>query len=162
MAISDIFYIVVPHADKHTRAALLEEDFIAEVGRYLRHQDPFSAAPLLEAHVEQIVREARDRLVLIVELDKGVFGFELRSLMEFFAAGHLTDTALNSRQRFQRFEAIAAGPHWRNTALFLAGRVGRRFPGEVPTFWKSARNWIDKSPPVPSPGPVARARSGHG
>jgi len=44
--------------------------------------------------------------VLIVKLELGYsnyFGFELRSIQEFFAAGYLTDTSINSQQRFSRF-----------------------------------------------------------
>ena len=33
-----------------------------------------------------------------------------------------------------RFKAIAKSPHWRNVALFFAGRVGRTRPGEAPSM----------------------------
>ena len=79
--------------------------------------------------MEQLVKEVGDRLVLIVQKEKEFFGFELRSFQEFFAAVYLVQTAADTRQRFDRLKAIARYEHWRNVALFVAGRIARTFPG---------------------------------
>ncbi|MGA2308041.1 MAG: hypothetical protein ABSG57_00660 [Candidatus Bathyarchaeia archaeon] len=132
--------------NQNIRAALNEKEFKNQVLLYLKSKDPFSAQSKLDPILEQIVSEARERLVLIVEMEPGFFGFELRSLQEFFAAGHLTDTAEDSTQRFERFEAIAPLPYWHNVALFFAGRVGRLYSGEAANIIEVCRN-IDRHPP---------------
>ncbi|HYI98646.1 MAG TPA: hypothetical protein VEX36_03050 [Thermoleophilaceae bacterium] len=114
----------------HVRSALTEDEFRSEVETFLRHNDPYRNADEMARQVETLVREARDRLVLIVEATPGYFGFELRSLQEYFAASHLVETAADSDQRYERFAAIATSIHWRNAALFFAGRVGRAARGE--------------------------------
>jgi hypothetical protein len=96
--------------------------------------------------VRLLVTEAQDRLVLIVEAVPGQFGFELRSLQEYFAATHLVQTSSNSDQRFDRFVAIARSSHWRNAALFFAGQIGRLFRGEAANLVLACRA-IDSLPP---------------
>ncbi len=78
--------------------------------------------------------------MLLVEAPADQFGFELRSLQEFFAAGQLTDGARDTTQRYERFEAICLLAHWRNVALFFAGRVGRVFPGEAANIVEVCRD----------------------
>lgn len=119
-------------AESHdVRSRMKLDEFSGEVFRYLRQQDPFSEEIDLRRSANTLIKEARDRLVLLVELETGYFGFELRSIQEFFAAGYLADTAKNDKQRFERFSSIAVPPHWHNVALFFAGRVGRSYPGEA-------------------------------
>ena len=98
---------------------------------FLRLHDPYSPEPEVRAAWKAITRDAGERLVLIVESPADIFGFELRSIQEFFAACYFSDTAQNTGQRYERFDAIARLPHWRNVALFFAGRVGRNNPGEA-------------------------------
>ncbi|MGA2467729.1 MAG: hypothetical protein ABSH06_25705 [Thermodesulfobacteriota bacterium] len=129
-----------------TRSKMKEEEFGEEVFRYLRYNDPYSAPIVLKQKAEQIILEAQERLVLLVGLETGVFGFELRSIQEFFAAGFLADTASDNRQRFERFHAIALPPHWHNVALFFAGRVGRCYPGEAAHILEACRE-IDRHKP---------------
>jgi len=122
--------------EKATRAeavsSLLDaRTYEAQVGEYLNFHDPYSPREARRAALHAITREAGERLVLIIEPVVGEFGFELRSIQEFFAACHLVDTADSTEQRYQRFEAVSTLPHWRNVALFFAGRVGRSFAGEV-------------------------------
>lgn len=112
----------------------------------LRSMTNYSSQSKFDELIDQIVKEARDRLVLIVELENGFFGFELRSLQEFFAAAHLSDTARDTTQRYNRFEAIARPPHWRNVALLFAGRVGRLYAGEAANIIEICRE-IDRSEP---------------
>jgi len=73
-------------------------------------------------------------LVLIESPQEGKVGFGLTTTREFFAAAHLVDTAKDTKERDQRFKAIARSPHWRNVVLFFAGRVGRTRPGEAPSM----------------------------
>ncbi|BCL83996.1 hypothetical protein ccbrp13_64610 [Ktedonobacteria bacterium brp13] len=106
------------------KSSLSKAEFSKEVKRFLRSNDPYTANQELEEKVKAIVKEAEERLVLIVELEKDSFGFELRSIQEFFAAAHLAN-APQEETRYARFEAIAKPLHWRNVALFFAGRIGR-------------------------------------
>lgn len=129
----------------HVIAALTSQEFNKEVRTFLRHRDPWKSGDALEEQVQLLVTEAQDRLVLLVELVPGQFGFELRSLQEYFAATHLVQTSSNSDQRFERFLAIARSGHWRNAALFFAGQVGRLFRGEAANLVLACRA-IDSSP----------------
>ncbi len=122
-----------------------EDEFAVEVLRYLRHKDPYSDVKVLQNKASQMIQEARERLVLIVGLGEGFFGFELRSIQEFFAAGYLAD-ARDDKQRFDRFTAIALLPHWRNVALFFAGRIGRSFSEESAHILEACRE-IDRHKP---------------
>jgi hypothetical protein len=137
------------------RAVLSEADFTEEVMTFLKFNDPFSDGGRLEEQVAVLVREARERLVLIVELEPGIFGFELRSLQEFFCAGHLTDSSKDSRQRFERFEPIIRPANWRNVALFFAGRVGRVYSGEAANILEVCKE-ADRLPPDSMLGRGAR------
>ncbi|GGA52998.1 hypothetical protein [Okeania sp. KiyG1] len=81
--------------------------------------------------MNSLVREVGERLVLIVQKEAGFYGFDLRSFQEFFAAIYLVQEAKDTKQRFDRLTAIAPYEHWRNVALFAAGRIARNFSGEV-------------------------------
>ncbi|QYN37896.1 hypothetical protein K1T35_12005 [Pseudonocardia sp. DSM 110487] len=129
-----------------TDATLSEADYTQLVEEFLDWNDPFSSELKRAARLKSITVEAGERLVLIVEPYSGRFGFELRSLQEFFAACHLVDTSRNTDQRYRRFEAIARLPHWQNVALFFAGRVGRNFQGEAAAIIEVCRR-IDRTVP---------------
>jgi len=116
---------------RHVASTLTSEEFREEVRRFLRHANPYLDPPKLEQQTETLVSEARERLVLLVESSPDRFGFELRSLQEYFAASHLVDSARSSEERVDRFRTIAISTHWRNVALFFAGRMGRAFRGEA-------------------------------
>lgn len=73
-------------------------------------------APLLR----RMVTAATQRLILIVPRDDGV-GFDVRSLQELLAARELTTGPLDTVMK--RLRLVAAGPHWRNTWIFAAGRI---------------------------------------
>lgn len=101
------------------------------VSSFLSWNDPYSDRSKRDRQLDQITVEAGERLVLIVESISGRYGFELRSIQEFFAACHMVDTASSTEQRYARFESVVRLPHWKNVALFAAGRVGRNFQGEA-------------------------------
>ena len=128
-----------------TSSAMLQRSGYNDVVmKYLRRHDPFSPEKEILAEWKAITVDAGERLVLIVESPADVFGFELRSIQEFFAACYLVDTATNTEQRYRRFDAIARMSHWRNVALFFAGRVGRNSPGEASNVVEVCRN-VDRS-----------------
>jgi hypothetical protein len=129
-----------------TSSAMLQRSGYDDVVmKYLRRHDPFSPEKEILAEWRAITVDAGERLVLIVESPADVFGFELRSIQEFFAACYLVDTASNTEQRYQRFDAIARMSHWRNVALFFAGRVGRNSPGEASNVVVEVCRNIDRS-----------------
>ena len=112
----------------------------------MRARDPYSNIDDLKDNAKQLTREAHERLVFIVELETGLFGFELRPIQEFFAAAYLIDETNDSEQKSKRFQAIALSPHWRNVALFFAGRIGRVNPGEAAHILEVCRD-IDRDKP---------------
>ncbi len=116
------------------------------VERFLTWHDPFTSQPARSRELSAITRETGERLVMIVESPVGYFGFELRTIQEFFAACHLADTSIDTEQRYRRFESIARLPHWRNVALFFAGRVGRSYSGEAANIIEVCRS-IDREGP---------------
>ncbi|WP_329051987.1 hypothetical protein OG738_06280 [Amycolatopsis sp. NBC_01488] len=128
-----IGYILHEKATSATSAsAVLDRpDYEAEVMNYLKYCDPFSAPQKIKAVQRAITTDAGERLVLLVEPRSDQFGFELRSIQEFFAACHMTDTSTGTDMRYRRFDAIARLDHWRNVALYFAGRVGRNYSGET-------------------------------
>src|SRR6185369_5933382 len=78
---------------QEVQSLLPEAKFKKAVRDFLRRNDRYSPDEAVEQKVGQLVGEARDRLVMIVEPKPGLFGFELRSIQEFFAAVHLVQTA---------------------------------------------------------------------
>jgi len=124
-------------------AALPRSIYDRVVRGYLRAHDPYSPDDEIQAEWKAITLDAGERLVLIVESPADIFGFELRSIQEFFAASYLSDTAANTDQRYERFATIACLPHWRNVALFFAGRAGRSYPGEAAYVVEACRQ-IDR------------------
>ncbi len=101
------------------------------VCRFLQSKDGISSPAVIQQRATYIVEEARTRLVLLVEPEPGFFGFELRSLQEFFAGAYIAQTAHDTGQRFDRLKAIAYSEHWRNIALFCSGRIVRDYSGEA-------------------------------
>jgi hypothetical protein len=118
-------------AGENVQSLLPEKEFRQAIREFLRREDSRSSDEAINQRIDQLVRDARDRLVLIVEPEPGLFGFELRPLQEFFAAVHMVQTAADTDQRFRRLKAIACSEHWHNVALFFAGRVAHHFRGEA-------------------------------
>ncbi len=70
---------------------------------------------------DRIVQAATERLVLLVPAEDDGVSFEIRSLQEVMAARALS-SGIDDQVR-ARMEAIAPSPHWRNTFVFIAGRL---------------------------------------
>lgn len=70
--------------------------------------------------LDQILKAATQRLVLLTPQPGGGYGFDVRSLQELMAAYALTTGPLD--EAMPRLRLIGASPHWRNTLLFAAGR----------------------------------------
>jgi hypothetical protein len=108
-----------------TESKMNIDEFRNHVSIYLKVHDQYLTDKELHDRTKQVIDEARERLVLLVELEPRYFGFELRSLQEFFAAAYLVDSRKDDSQLIHRFRTIAHSSHWRNVALFFAGRIGR-------------------------------------
>jgi len=117
------------------------------VHSFLRGRDRRSPDDTIRQQAAQMVAEARDRLFLLVAPEPGFFGFELRSLQEFFAAAYLAQTARDTQQRFERLKAIARSEHWGNVSLFFAGRIVRNFGGEAANILELVCRPIDRNRP---------------
>lgn len=115
-----------------TAATMNQKEFNITVSEYLNYCDPTLTDQELQEKTGQIISEASQRLVLIESPREGYYGFGLTSIREFFAAAYLVDTAKDTKEREERFKAIARLSHWRNVVLFFVGRVGRRLTGEAP------------------------------
>lgn len=69
----------------------------------------------------RLVEASTSRLVLLVPLQQGSVGFEVRSLQEFMAARAITNG--ESPVILSRLEPLIISPHWRNIWLLAAGRL---------------------------------------
>lgn len=68
--------------------------------------------------VKELLRFARERLVLIVGIDSDTVGFQIKPLTDFLAAAHLLATSNEEIVR-NRFRAIMHLPHWRDVTRFM-------------------------------------------
>jgi nucleoside-triphosphatase THEP1 len=133
-------YLLHKKAESDETAALMGmSEFREKVEEYVNHCNPLLKPRELETEVDQIITEARTRLVLIESPQEGKVGFGLTTIREFFAAAHLVDTAKDTSERDLRFRAISKSLYWRNVALFFAGRVGRTRPGEAASMIDMSR-----------------------
>jgi hypothetical protein len=133
-------------AVENVRSLLPEAEFKRTVYDLLRENNRYSPEEIIGQQVAQMIKEASDRLVLLVSPEPGLFGFELRPLQEFFAAAYLAKTAKGTEQRFKRLKAIACSEHWRNVALFFAGWVVRNVGGEAEKILVDVCMPIDRTP----------------
>ncbi|MBD2002718.1 NACHT domain-containing protein [Trichocoleus sp. FACHB-40] len=133
-------------SEENVQSLLPEDEFKQFVREFLRKEDRRSSDNAINSRMEELF-SGRDRLVLIVEPQQGLFGFELRSFQEFFAAVHLAQTAVNTEQRFERLKAIACSQHWRNVALLCAGRIARNFRGEASNIFELVCRPVDRGEP---------------
>jgi hypothetical protein len=101
-----------------TEALLDSNQLRAVVDRHL-HEEGF-AENERESLVEEMVQVATDRLVFLVSPQQDRYGFEIRSLQEFMAAGALMD----GREEYVKERLLRIAPLflWRNVLLFAAGR----------------------------------------
>lgn len=107
-----------------SEALLSSHDFEAIIRNRLIEQGHEGAA--LEKLAGDMLRAARDRLVLVTAKGKDQVGFELRSIQEFMAARALVDGL--DDQVVERLRVIAPSAHWRNTWLLAVGAVYRSRP----------------------------------
>jgi hypothetical protein len=70
---------------------------------------------------DRIVQATTERLVLLVPAEDDGVSFEIRSLQELMAARALSNGT--DEQLRARLALAAPSPHWRNTVVFLAGRL---------------------------------------
>jgi hypothetical protein len=126
---------------------LPKAEFSQAVREFLRKEDRHSPEEAINLKMKLLVKDAQERLVLIVAPQPGLFGFELRSFQEFFAAVHLAQTATDTQQRFDRLKAIACSQHWRNVALFFAGRIARNSRREASSILELVCRPIDRGKP---------------
>ncbi|MBX9970690.1 hypothetical protein H7K06_24475 [Priestia aryabhattai] len=125
-------YLLHKRTEKNRTDALMTiEEFEQQVKNFLIYLDPILDDEQLYLQSQQIITEARGRLILIESPQQNKIGFTLTVMREFFAAGHLVETSKNSNERNERFKSIAKSPYWSNVALFFAGRVGRTMPEEA-------------------------------
>jgi predicted NACHT family NTPase len=80
-------------SEQNVQSLLPEAEFSQAVREFLRKEDKRSSEEAINSKMKLLVRDAQERLVLIVAPQPGLFGFELRSFQEFFAAVHLAQTA---------------------------------------------------------------------
>ncbi|MEG3988949.1 NACHT domain-containing protein [Microcoleus sp. S28C3] len=113
-------------SNQNVQSLLSEEEFKESIFKFLRKRDSQSSPKDLNLRVKQFITDAKDRLVLIVSPQPGLFGFELRSFQEFFAAVYL----FKKPKRFENLKSIVCSQHWRYVALFLAGRIVRELGDE--------------------------------
>ncbi|MEM6752630.1 MAG: NACHT domain-containing protein [Cyanobacteria bacterium P01_C01_bin.38] len=106
----------------NVKSLLSEAELQQAIVKILRKRDSKSSNEDIDLKVNQFVSDAKDRLVLIVSPQLELFGFELPSFREFFAAVYLYKTG----QRFDNLKSIVCYKHWNNVALFLAGRIVRQ------------------------------------
>ncbi|MBU7584558.1 MAG: NACHT domain-containing protein [Nostoc sp. TH1S01] len=134
-------------SEENVQSLLPEEDFSQAIRTFLRKEDRRSSEETINSKMRTLLQDAQERLILIVAPEPGLFGFELRSFQEFFAAVHLAQTASDTQQRFARFNAIACSQHWRNVALFFAGRIARNFRGEASNILELVCRVVDRGEP---------------
>lgn len=79
--------------------------------------------PDLDNLVEELMKAAQHRLVLLVAKGKDGVGFDLRSLQEFMAARALIDAP--DHDVLERLRTIAPSAHWRNTWQLAVGLIHR-------------------------------------
>ncbi len=94
----------------------------------------------VEEKTAQMLRFATERLVLIVRVAEGGYGFAIRSLQEFFAAAALRECEGRDGLR-ERVRAIACVPHWANVLLLLGS--GLVMEATNPTLKKRALVLVD-------------------
>ncbi|AYG04647.1 hypothetical protein [Gryllotalpicola protaetiae] len=110
------------HAETSTDArAILTKDELRQLAVQRLVQVGHQLGPQVDRIADRIVQATTERLVLLVPAENDGVSFEIRSLQELMAAralSNVTDEQLNAH-----LSATAPSPHWRNTWVFVAGRV---------------------------------------
>lgn len=101
-------------------AVMLEDRFEELIRRYLVNELGFPDDYTFALLVRRLREAAMTRLVLLGPRGEGI-GFEVRPLQELMAARALSD--VDDARLAKRLRVLAPSPHWRNTWLFMAGRI---------------------------------------
>lgn len=101
--------------------AAIESSELRVLAGQILYQAGYKMDPTTDHLVDEIIRAATQRLVLISPRGEHGFGFDVRSLQELMAALHIGNASPQETTR--RLRHIAASPHWRNAWLFAAGRI---------------------------------------
>jgi hypothetical protein len=97
--------------------SILPVDEVERIAQAALDNDGFPAAAA-GSLIEQLLRLARERLVLMVPRQDGV-AFEVRSLTEFFAARAL----MADEDVADTLQMLTPSAHWNNTWLLAAGHI---------------------------------------
>lgn len=127
-------------SNNNVQALLSEEELKQAIIKFLRKRDRQSPDKEINLRVKQFVTDAKDRLVLIVSPQPELFGFELRSFQEFFAAVYLFKIG----KRFENLKSIVGSEHWSYVALFLAGRIARELGDDADGILRSVCRAVDR------------------
>ncbi|QEU95408.1 NACHT domain-containing protein [Streptomyces kanamyceticus] len=112
------FHIIVAGEEQHDVRGIRAADFAGIAESVVRDTGVLPGDDEADV-VRQLLRFARERLVLIVGVDSDIVGFQIKSLVEFLAAAHLAGTR-DERLVRERFRAAAEAEPWRNVARFMA------------------------------------------
>lgn len=108
-------------AELESSAPLLTRAELTAIARARLERESYPE-DLRERLVAQMVEVATDRLVFVVQPREGGFGFELRALQEFFAAGALTADD-DDDVVAERLAEVVRSPAWAQVLVFAVGRA---------------------------------------
>lgn len=97
---------------------------------------------------QRIVDAATHRLVLLVPSEDETVSFEVRSLQELMAARAMSSGPENDV--IDRLKVTAPSPHWRNTWVFVAGRLFTEGSDHQRDLLTSIVSTIDEGSTLPS------------
>jgi hypothetical protein len=106
-------------AAEHSKAVLTEAE-LRDIAWQVLDDADFEPDGHHSDVLDSIIGSATQRLVLIAPREDG-FGFDVRSLQELMAALRIGDSPPETLR--QRLRILAPSPHWRNTWLFVAGKL---------------------------------------
>ncbi|MCD4849661.1 hypothetical protein LN996_02425 [Arthrobacter sp. AK01] len=97
---------------------------------------------------QRIVQAATHRLVLLVPGEEDTVSFEVRSLQELMAARAISSGSDDDVRH--RLEVTAPSPHWRNTWVFVAGKLFTDGSDHQRDLLTSIVSAVDESTAFPS------------
>ncbi|TCK25223.1 hypothetical protein EV378_1023 [Pseudonocardia endophytica] len=97
--------------------SILPIDAVERIARDILVEDGYTSTDI-DPLIGQLLRLARERLVLMVPRQSGV-AFEVRSLTEFFAARAL----MAGEDAADRLQTLITSAHWSNTWLLASGYI---------------------------------------
>lgn len=106
-------------AAEHSKATLSDAE-LRDIAWHVLNDAEYKPNDRHADVLEAIVKAATQRLVLIAPRETG-FGFDVRSLQELMAALRISNSPMDTV--LSRLRLLAPSPHWRNTWLFVAGKL---------------------------------------